>query len=191
MKDDKSKGCERLIRDLTGGVLQPESIRHRRSIVDVKSGNGTRLEVKWSGVTRDYQWCWNVSHNLVPGRYDRMILVGADPWCGIDYYRYFFDVPARWILAWNKRTITCPYQAPQWSRIAYTLYKWHACNQQQIADRYGPGKVQSLEIDRPEELETLLTWEVCRTRERIALLQEFSDQELHSELERRGLALSK
>jgi hypothetical protein len=36
MNDKGSKGCERLICDITGGV-QPRSIGRRRSVVDVKA----------------------------------------------------------------------------------------------------------------------------------------------------------
>jgi hypothetical protein len=106
-----------------------------------------------------------------------MILVGANFANETDYYRYFFDVPIRWILAWNKATIMCPYRNLR-SRIGYTLYKWRARSLQQIADRYGPGKAQSLEITDPEELETLSAWEKAATHQKIAPIYQFSDQEL-------------
>jgi hypothetical protein len=68
MRPDKDKlgdQCEQFICDITGGAPpkirpKPKSSRYipthgrrgKRSVVDVVSGNGTRLEVKWSGGQR-------------------------------------------------------------------------------------------------------------------------------------------
>jgi len=136
MNDNESKGCERLICNITGGV-QPKSIGRRRSVVDLNSGNGTRLEVKWSGATLTYQWQWNVRGELVIHDYDRIILVGANPGNPTDHYRYIFDVPKRWILAWHKPTILCSYNPVKPSDYGYALHNWFACTREQLADWYG------------------------------------------------------
>jgi hypothetical protein len=157
--------CEQFICDITGGMRpKSKSLRYstgrvarvNRSVVDVVSGNGTRLEVKWSGESRIYQWGWNVSNKLSAGEYDRMILVGADyP----DYYRHIFDVPIRWILAWNKPTISCSHVLSKPSDYGYALHNWFLCTREQLADRYGPGKVSPAESWTPEQEQMLREYE--------------------------------
>jgi hypothetical protein len=77
-----------------------------------------------------------------------MILVGADY---TDDYRYIFNVPIRWMLAWNKRMIQCSYPYVNIrSDIGYALHSWFVCTREQLADRYGPRSVSLAESWTPE-----------------------------------------
>src|ERR1700751_5909592 len=58
-------------------------------------------------------------------------------------------------LAWNAREI----RSNRNGRHGYTLYKWCVCTKEQLADRYGPGKVRQLETCTPGEEELLREWE--------------------------------
>jgi hypothetical protein len=156
----KSDRFEQLVCNITGGVWQ--SGINPKSPYDVMSGNNTRLEAKHTMLQCPLGtpfWRWNVGNKLVPGHYDRMILGGYVD--SMDDIPVFFDVPIRWILAWNAPEI----RSNRNGCHGYTLYKWLICTEEQLADRYGPGKARQLEISTPEQEELLRKWEEANEAE--------------------------
>ena len=155
---------EEMVVRLTGGIRVGGPLRGRRRLpYDVLSGNGTRLEVKHSNQQATNQWGWNVRKNRIAGLYDRMILVGTDLGSGMN----FFDVPARFIVAWDREDIkiSCSrftLSANRYTDFGYALWNWFVCSAEQLAERYGPGRERLKEFYTAEQEEMLAKYEKSR-----------------------------
>jgi hypothetical protein len=167
MSEKMWRKAEKWVAEITGGIVIEHGRRRRGPRVlrglngdDVLSGNRTELQVKWSrpvdvcttGYTQ--QWHWNLRNNLSGEGFQRMILIGGAAPHTVEGCQ-IFDVPSEWIAAWYKADIYCGVGYNRWGEFGYQLYSWFVSNSQQLADRYGPGKVPPVETLTGEQQETL------------------------------------
>jgi hypothetical protein len=98
--------CEQLVADIVNGTRMRPGYPF-----DVRSLNGTKIEVKFStmllhGKSKNPRWHWR---DILGGnrskKYDQLILVG-ESWSPY-FSHFFFDLPFSWVVEYGNNEICC------------------------------------------------------------------------------------
>jgi hypothetical protein len=138
-----SEDAEKLIFEIVGGEMMPKGWPF-----DVKSGNGTCLEIKHApayqhGKSKNPRWRWvdALGCNRRKKQYDRLILVGEGESI-LDRPYYLFDLPYLWVLEHTDahgRDIFCALRNVK-SPIGRELHAKFKLDKEQLAQRYESAK---------------------------------------------------